>query len=87
MIPLLSLVWVILFVLVLIGHCILLIWYSWPAWHRVLYCPWCWQDCHVMRYYPARWSSTICAHHEQRIRQQSAARRAQRCAHLQLVEN
>lgn len=28
-----------------------------------LYCPWCWQACHVLRYYPARWSSTICSYH------------------------
>ncbi|WP_126595893.1 hypothetical protein [Dictyobacter aurantiacus] len=73
--------WAILFFLVMFGQSALLIWYSWPVIRRMVHCPWCWQSCHIMKHYPARWSSSMCPHHAQRIRAQLALRRVQRLAH------
>ncbi len=53
-------------------------WYLWPALVRKSHCAWCWKSLHLMQWYPRRWSSTICLHHNRQIRAQSAARRLAR---------
>lgn len=55
-------------------------WYLWPALIRKSHCAWCWKALHLMRWYPRRWSSTICERHDRQLRAQSAARRARRLA-------
>lgn len=55
-------------------------WYCWPALVRKTHCAWCWKSLHLMRWYPRRWSSTICLHHDRQLRAQSAARRARHVA-------
>ncbi|HVB20572.1 MAG TPA: hypothetical protein VNG51_01320 [Ktedonobacteraceae bacterium] len=55
-------------------------WQGWRFLRRKIYCPWCWQRCHMMHRFPATWSSTICHHHERRMLAQVAARRARRLA-------
>jgi hypothetical protein len=80
-----------LFVATLVNVCQILYlgWRIWPflrradhalrSWlHRKMYCPWCWDELHLKYRFPARWSSTICRHHERRIRTQLAARRRAR---------
>jgi len=59
---------------------ILLIWQGWSALVRQSHCAWCWKSFHLMRWYPRRWSSTICLHHDRQLRVHSAARRARRLA-------
>jgi hypothetical protein len=55
-------------------------WYLWPALIRKSHCAWCWKSFRLMRWYPRRWSSTICGLHARQLRAQSAARRARRLA-------
>jgi hypothetical protein len=54
--------------------------YLWPALLRKSHCAWCWNDFQLMRWYPRRWSSTICLHHDRQLRAQSAARQRTRRA-------
>ena len=54
--------------------------YCWPALVCKTHCAWCWKSLHLMQWYPRRWSSTICKHHDRQLRAQSAARRARRLA-------
>lgn len=42
----------------------------------ILHCPWCWRALRVMRWYPERWSSTICTHHSKQQYARLASRRA-----------
>jgi hypothetical protein len=55
-------------------------WYLWPTLVRKSHCAWCWNSLRLMRWYPRRWSSTICERHDRQLRAQSAARRARRLA-------
>jgi len=50
-------------------------WYLWLALIRKSHCAWCWKSLHLIQWYPRRWSSSICLHHDRQIRAQSAARR------------
>jgi hypothetical protein len=52
--------------------------YVYPTLKRKSHCAWCWKSLHLMQWYPRRWSSTICLHHNRQIRAQSAARRLAR---------
>ena len=61
-------------------------WYCWPALLHKSHCAWCWKSLHLMQWYPRRWSSTICRHHDRQIRAQSAARRTRRLAGARLPE-
>lgn len=74
----LAFIWFGLFALLFVLELLLLVYWIWPQVRRKLSCPWCWQGCGIMRWYPHRWSSTICQKHEQMIRTQAAARRAHR---------
>jgi hypothetical protein len=53
-------------------------WYLWLALIRKSHCAWCWKSLHLIQWYPRRWSSSICLHHDRQIRAQSAARRLAR---------
>jgi len=58
----------------------LLGWHLWPAIMRKSHCAWCWKSLHLMRWYPRRWSSTICGRHDRQLRARAAAHRARRLA-------
>ncbi len=73
-------IWFTLVGIVLTLYLTFFTWYLWPGLMRKSHCPWCWQSLHLMRWYPRRWSSTICLHHDRQLRAQSAARRARRLA-------
>lgn len=84
-------IWLALWLLILLLYATLFAWYAWPATHRAycrartalyrhLHCPWCWRALHLMRWYPPRWSSSMCAHHQRQERARLAARRARRGA-------
>ncbi len=62
-------------------------WLCWPrlrsgtqamgkACYRKLHCVWCWKALHIKRWYPQRWSSTLCLHHRQVEMMRWKARRA-----------
>jgi arylamine N-acetyltransferase len=65
-------------------YLMLFTWHFWPALLRKSHCAWCWKSFHLMRWYPQRWSSTICLHHDRQLRAQSAARRERRLAEERL---
>jgi arylamine N-acetyltransferase len=46
--------------------------------YRKVHCPWCWNDLQVRRWYPMRWSSTMCVHHVRCQRAGLTARRQAR---------
>lgn len=50
---------------------------------RQCHCVWCWDAWHLRRWYPERWSSTMCAyHHHEHTRQLQARRSARQTARL-----
>lgn len=51
------------------------LYFGWPFLRRKIYCPWCWQSCHMQHRFPEKWSSTICRHHQRIMLAQAAARR------------
>lgn len=61
---------------VIVGQGLFLTWIMWPRLRRHLYCPWCWHDLHIGRWFPESWSATICVVHERRILTQLAVRSA-----------
>ncbi|MDQ6661197.1 MAG: hypothetical protein M3Z24_09565 [Chloroflexota bacterium] len=77
---LLMLLWFSMMTLLIGLELVLLLSWQWPKLKRTICCPWCWRDCHLMRWFPSTWSSTICHKHEQVLRSQSAIRRAHRLA-------
>lgn len=70
--------WLVLSVTFLTLLASLLLWYAYPMLKRVALCSWCWQDAHLVRFFPESWSSSICAHHERMQEEQAAARRRRR---------
>lgn len=72
--------WLTLSGLLLALYLTLLTWYLSPVLVRKSHCAWCWKALHLMRWYPRRWSSTICRRHDRQLRAQSAARRVRRLA-------
>jgi hypothetical protein len=80
MLPALSsllIVWVLWACLVVVLASVLLLWRCWPTLLRQSHCAWCWKMLRIMRWYPRRWSSTICYRHARQIRAASAARHTQ----------
>lgn len=86
-IHLLMIVWLLLCLLILLLSGLLFARYTRPTVRRVLrrtrttlyrrmHCAWCWRAFHIMRWYPPRWSSTMCYYHRQQQRAWLAARRA-----------
>jgi membrane protein required for beta-lactamase induction len=78
--PISILFWLTLGGVLLTLYLALFTWYIWPALIRKSHCAWCWKVLHLMRWYPRRWSSTICERHDRQLRAQAAARRAGRLA-------
>ncbi|MHB8596677.1 MAG: hypothetical protein ACYDER_07695, partial [Ktedonobacteraceae bacterium] len=42
------------------------------ALYRHLHCAWCWRALRIIRWYPPRWSSTMCSYHKQQTRARQA---------------
>lgn len=55
---------------------------AWSAWqvslHRHLHCVWCWQDLHIRRWFPEQWTSSLCPHHHEHLRQRIQQRHLHR---------
>jgi hypothetical protein len=66
-----------LFVLLLAG---MLLWYALPTLKRMVCCPWCWRDAHLLRFFPENWPTGICAHHARVQEQRATTRRLRRLA-------
>lgn len=95
-IRLLIIMWLLLCTLILLLAGTLFVRYTWPtvrqmlrnaqaALYRRVHCAWCWHSLHIMRWYPPRWSSSMCARHKRQARAQLAARRARRNVATTLV--